>query len=150
MKTVTIPDLIAGIEGVSEGSARKALRQLEVHGYVQKTGETRGGHNKYARSSRVALLPAFCERCGGDFSGKTCDPAIKEKEREREREKERTALTEQGRARVAEMVDRVNDIYEVPRLPAGPVEQRNIPAELKERLERQLNGTDEEVPDDAA
>lgn len=149
MRTATIPELTGVIEGIGVDSIRKALRQLEIHGYVIKAG-TRAGHHRYEKSRRIPLLPPVCGACGAGFAAKTCDPLFKEKERERERKKEEAARAEQGRARVAEMVARVNDLYDAPRLPEGPVAPREIPAELKTRLERRLNGDDEEAPDDAA
>lgn len=119
---LTIPDMVAGIEGIGFDSVKKALRQLEVHGYVVKSGGKRGGHQLYVKGRRTALLPAACECCKAPFAVKTCDP--EEREREREKEKERMR-------------------------PSNNADWHKVPAELKTRLERQLNNVSE-VPDDAA
>lgn len=147
-RAATIPDMVAGIEGIGVDSVKKALRQLEVHGYVVKSGGKRGGHQLYVKGRRTALLPAACECCTAPFAARTCDSSFTEKERKKKEERENAARGERGQSRVAEMVGRVNDLYDAPRLPAGPVAPRDIPAAVKVRLERALNP--EEVPDDAA
>lgn len=125
LRVITIPALVGTIEGLGYDSAKKALRSLEIHGYVEKAGKRGGGHQQYVRSRKVALLPAVCEECGAPFSAKTCDPLFREKEKERERERE-----------------------EAQRAAAW----HKVPAELKERLEKGLNDYEEEpeVAHDAA
>src|SRR6266540_195043 len=138
MRTVIILDLVAVIDGISYDTARKILRQLEIHGYVAKTGLWRGSHRLYAKSRQVPLLPAVCEICGAPFETASCDPSFREKEKEREREKEQALREEQGRERPADMADRVQEMHPYPRLAPGPAEPRQIPQDVKEKVERHL------------
>lgn len=119
--SATIPDMVAGIEGIGFDSVKKALRQLEIHGYVVKSVGKRGGHRLYVKGWRVAVLPVVCGCCKGAFATKTCDPLQREREREKERERMR---------------------------PSNNADWHRVPDELKTRLERQLNNVSE-VPDDA-
>lgn len=148
--SATIPDMVAGIEGIGFDSVKKALRQLEIHGYVVKSVGKRGGHQLYVKGRRAAVLPNVCGCCKAPFAAKTCDSSFTEKERKKEKERESATRGERGQSRVAEMVERVNQLGNYPRLPAGPAAiTREVPAELKARLELALNPATE-VPDDAA
>lgn len=120
--SATIPDMVAGIEGIGFDSVKKALRQLEIHGYVKKHGGKRAGHQLYVKGRRAALLPVVCGCCKGAFATKTCDPLQRERERKKERERMR---------------------------PSNNADWHRVPDELKARLELALNPATE-VPDDAA
>jgi len=146
MKTVTVPILLGTIDGLGLGNARKGLRQLETHGYVVKKGGRVGGcHQKYVRAQNVPLLPPLCERCGEEFAVKICDPALK-REREKEREKEGKQIEDTARAArelFYEEKEKEREKERAGRKGAAdyPNEgDRVIPSELKERLERQLEG----------
>lgn len=151
---VTIPLLISGIEGIGYDTAKKALRQLEIHGYVVKAGQKGKGPQLYARSRKTALLPDACERCGAGFEAKTCEPSFK-KEREKEREKEKKsprATRADADAAISRGIKELT--FERTGNPSDRPDWHTVPEGVKDRLERYINEhegrTPEEVTHDAA
>lgn len=132
LKAAAIPELMGVIPGIGRDSVKKAVRSMEIHGYVAKNGKKTRWGMQYAHTYKKRLfpqLPPVCERCGEPFSAKICDPSLKEKKKQREREKVAAPP-----AYVPAEID--------------PATWHKIPAEITKRLELALN--DEEVAHDAA
>ncbi|MBT0666378.1 hypothetical protein KI809_18885 [Geobacter pelophilus] len=131
MNTVTIPSLICTIPGVSGDTVRRAVRALEIHGYIGKRPGRAGETTVYARTDDTPLLPATCHHCGKSFSLKVCE---KDKETKKEKQTKREKLPQ------------VETVAESGTKPAAdyPYEGWHVlPQELKDRLT-------EEVTNDAA
>jgi hypothetical protein len=148
----TVPMLLQVVPGSTLSGVSRWVKDLERHEILTRVGGAPGDgqHQRYriVNKRETVVYPTVCIKCGNQLNRKCIffDPSEK-----KETKKEREFPKVDGKTRVADLVGTVQNFYGLP-LPQERVattSRREVPAELKERLEKKLNG-EKEIHHDAA